>query len=256
MDESPKAKNPVKATKTAFEIIHALQDLNGARVTELAKHLDKSKGSIHNHLRTLYELGYVTKDGETYRVGLWFLEHGIHARQHQPLYEIAKPEVEALAEETGELVNLLVEEHGMGIYLCRATGENAVNVDAQTGTQVHLHNTALGKAILAHLPEERVQGIIDRHGMPQTTERTIGNRDQLFERLEMVRERGVAFDDEERLPGLQCVAVPILKEDGHAEGALSVSVPTRRMADDPLESEIPTLLKDAANVIQLNVIYG
>lgn len=256
MDKSAKAKNPVKATKTAFKIIRALQELDGARVTELSAHLNQSKGSVHNHLSTLYELGYVTKEDSTYRVGLRFLEHGIYARQRQPLYEIAKPEVEALAEETGELVNLLVEEHGMGVYLSRATGKNAVNVDAQTGTQVHLHNTGLGKAILAYLPESRVEAILDRHGMPQTTERTINDRDALFDRLETVRERGVAFDDEERLPGLQCVAVPIRNEEGHAEGALSVSVPTRRMADNPLESEIPTLLKDAANVIQLNVTYA
>jgi DNA-binding IclR family transcriptional regulator len=131
-----------------------------------------------------------------------------------------------------------------------------VNVDAQVGTQVHLHNTALGKAILAYYPESRVEAILDRHGMPQTTDRTIGNRNELFDQLETVRERGIAFDDEERLPGLQCVAAPILNDSEIAKGALSVSAPTRRMADDPLESEIPALLKDAANVINLNVTYA
>jgi DNA-binding IclR family transcriptional regulator len=250
------AKNPVKATRTAFQIIQALQELDGARITELASHLEKSKGSIHNHLSTLYELGYVTKADNTYHVSLQFLKHGEYARQRQPLYEDGRPEVETLADETGELVNLLVEEHGKGIYLYRATGDNAVNVDARVGTQVYLHNTALGKAILAHSPESRVDAILDRHGMPQTTDRTIGTRDELFEQLETVRERGVAFDDEERLRGLQCIAAPILDENGHAEGALSVSAPTRRMADDPLKSEIPTLLKDAANVINLNVMYA
>jgi len=250
------AKNPVKATQTAFQIIEALQELDGARITELASYLHKSKGSVHNHLSTLYEMGYVTKTDNTYRISLLFLKHGMYARQRQPLFEKARPEVEALAEETGELVNLLVEEHGKGIYLHRATGENAVNVDAQVGTQVHLHNTALGKAILAYYPESRVEAILDRHDMPQTTDRTIGTRSELFDQLETVRERGVAFDDEERLPGLQCVAVPILNDRDLAKGALSVSAPTRRMANDPLESEIPTLLKDAANVINLNVTYA
>lgn len=256
MDENPIAKNPVKSTKTAFQIVQTLQDLDGARVTELADHLGKSKGSIHNHLQTLYELGYVTKEDSTYKIGLRFLEHGVYVRERQPLYEIAKPEMESLAEETGELVNLLVEEHGMGIYLYRASGDRAVNVDAKTGTQVHLHNTALGKAILAHLPDSRVEAILDRHGMPQTTDKTIGDRDALFDRLETVRDRGTAFDDEERLPGLQCLAVPILNQDDRAEGALSISVPTRRMQENPLEGELPTMLKDAANVIQLNVTYA
>lgn len=256
MEQNVTAKNPVKATRTAFQIIEALQELDGARVTELATHLNKSKGSIHNHLSTLYELGYVTKRDNKYYVGLRFLEPGIYARQRQPLYEIAKPEIETVAEETGELVNLLVEEHGLGIYLHRVTGDNAVNVDAQTGTRVYLHNTALGKAILAYLPETRVETILSRHGMPQTTDHTITDRDTLFDHLDVVRERGVAFDDEERLPGLQCVAVPIVNKDEHAEGALSVSIPTRRMQNNPLDGEIPTMLKDAANVIQLNVIYS
>jgi DNA-binding IclR family transcriptional regulator len=256
MSTDHRAKNPVSATKTVFEIVQALQKLDGAGITELATELDKSKGSVHNHLSTLYEMGYVTKEGSTYRVAIRFLEHGIYARQRQPLYESGRPEVDALAEETGEMANLLVEEHGKGIYLHRATGEKAVNVDAQIGTLVHLHNTALGKAILAHLPRSRAEAILDRHGMPQTTERTIDDRDALFERLDRVRERGVAFDDEERLPGLQCLAVPVLKEDGTPEGALSISAPTRRMAEDPLESEFPDLLKDAANVIKLNITYA
>jgi DNA-binding IclR family transcriptional regulator len=251
-----KAKNPVSATKTAFEIIQALQDLDGAGITELAAELDKSKGSVHNHLSTLYEMGYVTKEGSTYNVGIRFLEHGIYARKRRPLYENGRPEVDTLAEETGEMANLLVEEHGKGIYLHRATGENAVNVDAQIGTRVHLHNTALGKAILAYLPQARVESILDRHGMPSTTDRTIDDRETLFDRLELVRERGVAFDDEERLPGLQCLAVPVLNDDGKPEGALSVSAPTRRMADNPLESEVVGLLKDTANIIKLNITYA
>lgn len=255
MAQNVKAKNPVKATQTTFQIIEALQELGGARVTEIATHLNKSKGSIHNHLSTLYELGYVTKHNNKYQIGLRFLEPGIHARQQQPLYEIAKTEIETLAEKTGELVNLLVEEHGLGIYLHRASGNNAVNVDAQTGTRVSLHNTALGKAILAHLPEARVETILDRHGMSQTTDHTVTDRDTLFDHLDTVRERGVAFDDEERLSGLQCVAVPIVNEEECVEGALSVSVPTRRMQDSPLDGEIPTMLKDAANVIQLNITY-
>jgi DNA-binding IclR family transcriptional regulator len=256
MSNDHRAKNPVRATKTVFEIVQTLQELDGAGITELATELDKSKGSVHNHLSTLYELGYVTKEGSTYSVGIRFLEHGIYARQRQPLYEGGKPEVDALAEETGEMVNLLVEEHGKGIYLHRATGEKAVNVDAQIGTRVHLHNTALGKAILAHLPKSRVEAILDRHGMPRTTERTIDDREMLLERLDVVRERGIALDEEERLPGLQCLAVPVLDETGTPEGALSISAPTRRMAENPLDSEYPNLLKDAANIIKLNITYA
>lgn len=256
MSRPSKAKNPVKSSRTSFRIIQLIQEHNGAKLSEISEEIDKSKSSVHNHLNTLYEMGYVTKTDDQYEVALRFLEHGIYARQQRPLYEVAKPELKKLAEETGELVNLLVEEHGKGIYLARTSGENAVSVDVQTGTQVYLHGTALGKAILAFLPDSGVDWILNRHGMPQLTEATITDREELREELERVRERGMAFDDEERLSGMQCVAVPVLNRENHPVGSLSIAVPTRRMADNPLESEIPDLLKDTSNVIQLNMTYS
>jgi DNA-binding IclR family transcriptional regulator len=256
MAQSYKAKNPIQSVKTSFKIIRQLQIREGASGAELAESLDMSKGSIHNHLQTLYEVGYVTRENDVYHLGLRFLEHGIYARQRYSIYEVAKPEVDRLAEKTGELANLLVEEHGLGTYLYRAKGENSVNVDARIGTHVHLHNTALGKSILAHRPQSEVESILDRHGVPATTERTITDRGELFDQLETIREQGVAFDDEERLPGLQCVAVPILDQDDLTIGALSIAIPTRRMDNEPLESDIPTVLKDAANVIKLNISYS
>jgi len=171
MAQSYKAKNPIQSVKTSFKIIRQLQIREGASGAELAESLDMSKGSIHNHLQTLYEVGYVTRENDVYHLGLRFLEHGIYARQRYSIYEVAKPEVDRLAEKTGELANLLVEEHGLGTYLYRAKGDNSVNVDARIGTHVHLHNTALGKSILAHRPQSEVESILDRHGMPAKTER-------------------------------------------------------------------------------------
>ena len=256
MSRPSTATNPVKSTQTSLRIVQIVQELNGAKLAEISARMDKSKSSVHNHLNTLYEMGYVTNSNDQYEIGLRFLEHGIYARKQRPLYDVAKPELEILADETGELVNLLVEEHGKGVYLSRMAGENAVSVDVQTGTQVYLHGTALGKAILAFLPDSDVDWILDRHGMPSLTDTTITDREALAEELESVRDRGMAFDDEERLPGMQCVAVPILDRDDYPVGSLSVSVPTRRMASDPLDGQIPDLLKDTANVIQLNMTYS
>jgi DNA-binding IclR family transcriptional regulator len=120
----------------------------------------------------------VKRDGR-YHVRLRFLGHGDHARERYRLYHVAKPEIQKLAEETGELVNLLVEENGWGYYIYQVYGENAVNVAASTGHRVTLHNTALGKPILAHLPADRRKGIIDEYGFTATTENTITDRETL-----------------------------------------------------------------------------
>ncbi|GAB3673033.1 IclR family transcriptional regulator [Halopiger thermotolerans] len=249
-----KAEYPVKATETSLEIIDLLQELDRAGVTELATELDLAPSAVHKHLSTLQEHRYVVKDGSKYRLGLRFFELGGYTRHRMELYNTAKPELKALAEETGEKTNLLVEEHGLGIYIYRSMGNQAVQINTYTGESVYLHNTALGKAILAHLPEERVHEIVDRHGLPSATDRTITDVDELFDVLAEIRDRGFAFDDEERINGLRCVAVPLL-DDGTAIGAISVSGPRSRMTDERFREEIPTKLSQKANLIELDLTY-
>jgi DNA-binding IclR family transcriptional regulator len=250
------ANNPVKSVETTFEILQALRRLDGAGVTELADRLDMPKSSVYNYLSTLEQEEYVVKEESEYYVGLRFLDLGRYARQRDELYETARPELESLADETGELVNLLVEEHGRGVYVCRLKGDESVNVAASVGHRVLLHNTGLGKAILAYMPDERVDAILDEHGMPAATEHTITDRDVLEAELTEIAERGVAFDREERLGGLCCVAVPVLDQEDRPIGALSVAGPTSRMKGERIESELPEQLKSAANVIELNLTYS
>ncbi|WP_226482851.1 IclR family transcriptional regulator [Natrinema amylolyticum] len=249
-----KAKHPVKATETTLQIIDLLQEINKAGVTELATKLDLAPSAVHNHLSTLQEHRYVVKDGSKYRLGLRFLELGGYTRHRMELYNTAKPELKPLAKETGEKTNLMVEEHGLGIYIYRSMGNEAIQIDTYTGESAYLHNTALGKAILAHLPKERVQEIVDRHGLPSATERTITDVDELFEALAEIRDRGFAFDDEERINGLRCVAVPLL-DDEEAIGAISVTGPRSRMTDERFREEIPNKLSQKANLIELDLSY-
>jgi DNA-binding IclR family transcriptional regulator len=122
--------------------------------------------------------------------------------------------------------------------------------------QVHLHCTALGKAILAYLPEERVREIIDTHGLPERTDATITDEEELFDELEGIRDRGYARDMEERVAGLLCVAAPIRNLDGDPLGAISVSGPTSRMKGERFDEEVPEELTSTANVIELNLNYS
>lgn len=250
------AKNPVKSTKTTFDIVEALQALDGGGVTEVADHMDLPKSTVHNYLKTLEETEYVVKQGTDYHVGIRFLELGAYARNRMQLYEIAKKEVDRLAEETGELGNLLIEEHGRGSYLHRARGDRAVKVEEHVGTRVYLHSTALGKAILALLPEQRRQEILDTHGLPPHTERTTTDREELRAELETIRERGYSQDDGERIQGLRCVAAPVLSNEGRVLGAVSVSAPSNRMRGDVFDEEMPAKVKEVVNVIELNVTYS
>lgn len=247
---------PVNAARTTFRIVETLRELDGAGVSELAEHLDLPTSTVHDHLRTLEREEYLINDDGTYRVGIRFLELGEQARQRMKVYAVARPEIDALAEETGEHANLLIEEHGRGAFLYKARGADAVQLDTHAGMRVHLQTTALGKAIMAHRSRDEVEDIIDHHGMPAVTDETITDRETLFAALAEIRERGVAFDDEERVAGMRCVAAPITDGDDRAVAAVSISGPKSRMLDETYSDEVPDRVRRSANVIEVNLTYS
>lgn len=246
----------VKSAATTFRVIDALKQLDYPGVAAVADYLGVPKSTAHDHLSTLIDLDFVVKEAEGYRLGARFLEYGGYAREQMKVYRVARPAVNRLAEETGEHANLMVEEHGLGIFLYKAKGEDAVTLDTHPGMRVPLQTTSLGKAILAHLPEERVHEIVDEHGLPEVTENTITDRGRLLEEFERVREQGYATDDEERVTGMRCIAAPVLDQQDEVVAAVSVSGPMSRMYDERFENEIPRRVRSAANVIEVNMTYS
>jgi len=226
--------------------------MEGASVSELAERLDRSKATVHSHLATLADNELVVKQDGTNEISLRFVDIGEYAKSRIDIYDVAKAEVDRLAEETGEVAQFMIEEHGRGVYLHKARGENAIQTASYTGNRKDLHCTALGKAILSQLSTNRVNEIVDRHGLPQRTEKTISTREELFDELETIRERGVAFDDEEILHGLRCIAASIRHPTGDINGAISISGPTSRFKGDRFHEELPEIVQGAANVIEVN----
>lgn len=250
---SNEAKHPVRTSQKTIYLLSTLQELGSAGITELASVTGMNKSTVHNHLSTLKTEELVTQNGTEYTLGLRLLEFGGQARNQQPLYDIAIPEIERLANQTGELANLVVEEYGRGVYILCERGDEAVDLDIYPGVRRLLHQTASGKAILAHMDDERVEEIVKNHGLPAKTDQSITDRNELFEHLEMVRDRGFAVDDEEHINGLRCIGTPILNKEKEVLGAVSVSIPVTRMSDERFYNEVPDSVKSATNVIELQV---
>ena len=157
---------PVNAVETTLRIAEALQDHDRIGVTDLADEIDLPRSTVFNHLKTLEQNEYVVNEGGSYRLGCRWLKLGAEARSYHDVHEVARKRINGLANETGELSALLVEEHGLGVFLHRAEGEQAIQVDSHVSQRIFLHGAALGKAILASLPRDRVDEIIDRRGLP------------------------------------------------------------------------------------------
>ncbi|EMA35387.1 IclR family transcriptional regulator [Halobiforma nitratireducens] len=245
----------IRATKTSFEVVHTLQEIGPARLSDIAERLDMAESTTHRHLQTLRDLRYASRDGEQYQLGLRFTRLGRAARTRDPADEMTRSHVQQLAEETGERAQFVVEDHGLGIYVHVETGSRAVRAGFGVGRQIHLHSSSAGKAILAHSSRERVDRILDKWGLPVLTDHTITDRDEFYDELEGVRERGVAFNRKEHVDGINGIAVPVMCND-EILGALTVAGPSHRLTGDRFEQEVPDMMLAAANELELNVTYS
>jgi len=246
----------VDAVDITVDIMEALWDVEEPTATGLADHLDLSPSTVYNHLSTLQRRGYVVKEGYEYRPSLRFMEIGSRVRErHVDIYDPAKEVVSDLAHETGEIAWGMVEENGLGVFVIKEEGENAVESGQYSvGSRVPLHASAPGKAILAFMPDERIDEVVDAHGLNAVTPNTITDREELTAELERIRDEGVSFSDEEGAVGTQTVAVPILGRDDTVLGSISVSGPSSRISDTEFEERLPKLLAEHANIIEINVM--
>jgi len=262
--QSDHGEGRVKTVETSLLILEYLKKKDGATTNEIVEEFGYSKSTIHRHLTTLNSLEFLVKEKNTYYPSLKFLDFGQYTRKRKTGYEMARSKIKELANETNEHAQFLVEEHGRGIYLHRAVGSNAEQSDASIGKWMepsigkwsYLNTTAAGKAVLAHLSPKKIDGILEKHGLPAVTDQTISSREELFEELETIRERGYSFNHQENVVGLRAVGAPVIGPDDDAIGAFSVAAPTHRMKGNWFEEELPELLLGVAKDIELEIIHS
>ncbi|QHS17582.1 IclR family transcriptional regulator [Halopenitus persicus] len=251
-------KRTIQSVDRGCELLESLRRNGPSTISELAADSELSAGSVHTYLSTLRDHGFVDKDGTEYRLGSMFIPFGVRARNRSTLYAASKTIIQELALETGGCVHLMAEYDGRLLILEEVYGEDAIgkdfHIEKRGRLQRHVHCTAGGKAILAHLPESRVHEILDDHGLPSRTSRTITDRERLLEELETVRDRGYARNDQEHMPGIRAVGAPILHdEDGTVLGTVSVSGSAASWTGDRFERTIPAAVTEAANDIEIRI---
>lgn len=244
-------KQTAKTTERSLSIIDIIQRLGGATRNELTTELDMAKSTIHVHLHTLVNHGYLVKEGEVYHIGLRFLNRGEYARSRKKAYVLAENTVSELSNHIDEEVEFVVENNGRGILVHESFHpdsqfnskiDNRRESSTSAGIYYYLHSIATGKAILAEYPENRVGEILDEWGLPTQTEKTITDRNELLRDLEKIRECGMAFADEEYVDGLREVGRRVKNPDGSVLGAIAVIGPTYRFTNERYTDEIPELL--------------
>lgn len=242
---------PIKSVERSFDIVRMLQKTDKAGVSELAKELALPTSTVHDHLQTLESRGYVTKIDGTYRLGTQFLYIGDKLRRQNRTFQSCRQELRNLADDTGEHASLTIEESGLGIIFHHVRGEKAIEFNTYPGRRTKLHLSAAGKAILASLSNDRVDEIVDKHGLRPRTDNSISSRAELEEELIKIRDREYALDDEGGISGMRGVGVPLFDQEERVLGAISLYGPRSRIDDSRFRNDLPNRLHEGANVIEI-----
>lgn len=244
----------LQSVERALDIIDVLAEADAPLgVTELSNHIGLPTSTLYVHLQTLTEKNYVVKEDGNYRLSLRFLHHGGQLRDRIPVYRHGRSVARDLSKETGELVNLAVEEDGRGTVIFMSRGEDTAVDMSHVGKYAYLHQPAYGKAILSQFSPEKVDDVVDTHGLRPITANTITSRDALAAELEETRERGYAIERDEGDVGISCIGASICNEDGTPVGAISATVPSNKLRDDAVEGQLSQKILNSTNIIELKM---
>lgn len=215
----------LQTTEISLTILETIHNSGGATLTELADQLGIATSTAHNHLNTLYQNGYLVKEGNEYHLALRFFELGQSVVNRKKEYQIAKEKIIDLTQRTDAIADFSVEEHGRIVSLfsdLHYENESAFF----RGRGFHMHCSAAGKAILCEFSKSRIRDVIEEWGLPRRTENTIVEERELFRELERTRERGYAINNEEQRLGLLSIGVAVTYPDDSVFGAISIDLPT------------------------------
>ena len=244
---APAEPNAVQSLDRALRILAIVAEADGLSLSEIAERSDLAPSTAYRMLTTLAGHGMVEFDGpeqlwsvgvETYRMGAAFL-------RRRKLVDRARIVMQELMEQTGETANLGVAEDDCVVFVSQVETHQAIRAFFRPGTRSPFHASGIGKAVLAHLEPERVGAILRKAGLERFTDKTLSDLPALTRDLGRIKLRGWSVDDEERHPGMRCVAAAIFNEFGEPIGGVSVSGPTVRVTPDRL-AEIGPLVRNAA----------
>ncbi|UCC64220.1 MAG: IclR family transcriptional regulator [Anaerolineae bacterium] len=240
----------------AFAILDMLVSKggNGLSLSEVSSHLQVSKSTAHRYLTTLEELEVVTRDErDHFALGPKLIELTGAFLSTYDLRTESDPSLNKLSAQTQETVHLAIPSGNAVVYVAKVDSPHSVRMASRLGTRNPLHCTALGKAILAHYPPDRVEEII-REGLSARTPHTLTTPEALRAELECVRAQGFATDDQENEIGVRCASAPIFDYTGKVIAAISVSGPASRVTRER-SIELGPLVKEAAQQVSRRMGY-
>ena len=222
-------KNIVKSVAKAFAVLHSFgPDTTELVIADVARAAGMDNATAFRMLNTLVALGYVEKVENSRRFRLTFkcLDLGFNAIARSDIRALGRPLLRSLVGDRIEAASIGVLDGHEVVYVERIqAGLQRLAVDVRVGNRVPAFSSALGRAILAHLPVADERAILEAHPPQRLTQYTVTDVDQILAEIAKVRRDGFAVSDQETVTGLRVLAAPITDVDGSPLAAMSVASP-------------------------------
>lgn len=218
-------------------------------LAEISRRLDMPKSTVHNLLNTMLSEGFIERaDRDTYALGTAIIRLSQSVRVNVELRDRAAPLLRELADKTDESVYLTVLDSGHALYIYAIESSKRLLARSAVGDRAHLHCTSVGKAMMAFLAEDEVQGIVEQSDLPAFTEHTITDHEALYKDLRQTRHRGYAIDNQEHELHTYCIGAPILDAYGQVIGACSISGNESAILDSRIDDLAHSVMYTAENI--------
>lgn len=243
-----------------LDIVELMVDLpQGMALGEIAQRLSLPKSAAHRLVSQLVQRGYMEQDpaSQYYKLSMRLMILGFRHLSNTGLADVCQPELDDLAERTGELARISMVEEESLTWVAQAQGARyGLRYDGNLGRRVTLPATATGKAWLATFSDKEAMRIVARNGWgdpAETGPRAIREVEPLLAALEATRKRGYGIAYEEGEPGMAAVAaaIPGIKPGTPAIGTVSIAGPTVRLSRKQLHEIAPTIQEAARRLSEL-----
>lgn len=244
----------IQSVNRAVDILRCFESRELLGITEIAEKTGLNKSTAFGIVATLAAEGLLEQDSSTgrYRLGLELFRLGNLV--NTSTRRLVMPELEKLAQTLEETVNYVRPEGGDVIYLIKKESTHSMRICTKIGQRLPMYCTAVGKAILAHLPEDQRSNILKDYQFTPYTENTVPSEEALRCQLHSILKTGYAVEREEFESGLVCVAVPVLDDSGYPVAAVSCSGPKARMTEDKInqcKTELTSCARYLASILPI-----
>jgi DNA-binding IclR family transcriptional regulator len=226
------------STLKAMSVLEALvRAPKPPTLSELMQVTGLPKPSLHRTLALFEDAGFVQREptGRAYAVGPRLAALGLSILSNDAVATLRRAILRQLVVDVGETCNLSMMRKGEVVYLDRCEADWALRLHLPVGSTVPPHCSASGKLLLAFLPQEDRDALLQALPLPRYTDHTITDRTLLARELDLIVATGYSVDDEEYVLGVACVAVPVRPGDGPVVAAVAVHAATARL---PLQRAI------------------